>query len=70
MDSLQDFRRWKAYDRILSDYKLLVFPRKGFDGGDFATHPSVTVLETPLIEVSSSLKNALAARFLPGSKSF
>ncbi|MGP1447273.1 MAG: nicotinate (nicotinamide) nucleotide adenylyltransferase [Candidatus Limimorpha sp.] len=54
MDSLQDFRRWKAYDRILSDYKLLVFPRKGFDGGDFATHPSVTVLETPLIEVSSS----------------
>ncbi len=54
MDSLQSFRRWKAYERILSDYKLLVFPRKGYDGGDLITHPSVTVLETPLIEVTST----------------
>lgn len=54
MDSLEDFHRWKDYERILTEYKLLVFPRRGYHGGRFVTHPSVTVLETPIIEISST----------------
>ena len=60
MDSLQGLPRWKEYQAILDDYELLVFPRKGYDGGDFIHHPHVTVLETPVIEVSSTfIRNCL-----------
>ena len=30
-DSLADIRRWKDYSRILSDFGVAVFPRKGHD---------------------------------------
>ena len=52
MDSLQGLPQWKEYEKILSNYELLVFPRKGFDGGQLANHPSVTILETPILEIS------------------
>lgn len=54
MDSLEGFPRWKEYQAILDNYELLVFPRKGYDGGELLNHPHVKVLETPIIEVSST----------------
>ena len=54
MDSLQNFKNWREYQSILDNYELLVFPREGYDGGDLARHPSVTVLKTPIVEVSST----------------
>ncbi len=54
MDSLQGLPRWREYQAILDGYELLVFPRKGYDGGDLVHHPHVKVLETPVIEVSST----------------
>lgn len=54
MDSLQGFPRWKEYQAILDNYELLVFPRKGYNGGELLQHPHVKVLETPIIEVSST----------------
>ena len=54
MDSLQGMHNWRKYQDILDGYELLVFPRKGYDGGDLIHHPHVTVLETPIIEVSST----------------
>ena len=54
MDSLQNFKNWREYQKILDNYELLVFPREGYDGGDLARHPSVTVLKTPIVEVSST----------------
>ncbi len=54
MDSLQNFKNWREYQRILDNYELLVFPREGYDGGDLARHPSVTVLKTPILEISST----------------
>ena len=60
MDSLQSFHRWREYQAILDDYELLVFPRKGYDGGELVRHPHVKVLETPIIEVSSTfIRNCL-----------
>ena len=35
-------------------YELLVFPREGYDGGELINYPSVTVLKTPIIEISST----------------
>jgi len=44
MDSLQNFKNWREYQRILDNYELLVFPREGYDGGELINYPSVTVL--------------------------
>ena len=30
-DNLQDIRRWRDFPRILSEYGVTVYPRKGFD---------------------------------------
>ena len=54
MDSLENMHRWREYQAILDGYELLVFPRKGYDGGELIHHPHVKVLETPVIEVSST----------------
>ena len=60
MDSLQGLHRWREYQAILDNYELLVFPRKGYDGGDLIHHPHVKVLETPVIEVSSTfIRNSM-----------
>ena len=60
MDSLQGMHRWREYQAILDGYELLVFPRKGYDGGELIHHPHVKVLETPVIEVSSTfIRNSM-----------
>jgi nicotinate-nucleotide adenylyltransferase len=54
MDSLQNMKNWREYQKILDNYELLVFPRKGYDGGELVNYPSVTVLKTPILEISST----------------
>ena len=54
MDSLQNFKNWREYQKILDNYELLVFPRAGYDGGELINYPSVTVLKTPILEISST----------------
>lgn len=54
MDNLANFRKWKNYQVILDNYHLLVYPRKGYDGGDLIHHNSVQIVEAPEIEISST----------------
>ena len=54
MDSLQNMKNWREYQKILDNYELLVFPREGYDGGELINYPSVTVLKTPILEISST----------------
>ena len=54
MDSLQNFKNWREYQKILDNYELLVFPREDYDGGELINYPSVTVLKTPILEISST----------------
>ncbi len=54
MDSLQNLKNWREYQKILDNYELLVFPREGYDGGELVSYPSVTVLKTPILEISST----------------
>lgn len=54
MDSLQNLTRWREYKKILDNYMLLVFPREGYDGGELVHHQSVTILKTPILEISST----------------
>ena len=53
-DNLETFDKWKNHEEILSRHTLLVYPRPGYSGGDMANHPSVSVTQAPLIEISST----------------
>ena len=75
MDSLQNLKNWREYQRILDNYELLVFPREGYDGGDLVNYPSVTVLKTPILEISSTfirqcIKEGRDVRYFMPEKAF
>ncbi len=53
-DNLAGFTKWKNADIILRDYRIIVYPRPGYDGGDLKDHPSVTMTDTPVMELSST----------------
>jgi nicotinate-nucleotide adenylyltransferase len=53
-DNLLSFKKWKNYELILRDYSLLIYPRPGYTDAEFANHPSVTVTDTPLMEISAT----------------
>lgn len=53
-DNFQSFKKWKNYDEILKYYQIYVYPRPGYDLGEFENHPSLKVVNAPLMEISSS----------------
>ncbi|WP_149915373.1 nicotinate (nicotinamide) nucleotide adenylyltransferase [Sphingobacterium cavernae] len=53
-DNLAGLLKWKNADIILRDYHIIVYPRPGYDGGDLKNHPSVTMTDTPVMELSST----------------
>lgn len=53
-DNLASFPKWKNADIILRDYRIIVYPRPGYDGGVLKDHPSVVMTETPIMELSST----------------
>lgn len=53
-DNLQTLDKWRNYETILEYYNILVYPRPGFDGGDFRNHPRVTWAEAPQMDISST----------------
>ena len=61
MDNLACFDKWKKYQDILDNYNIIVYPRKGYDGGEIVNHKSVRVIDAPEIEISSTfIRNAVA----------
>ena len=53
-DNLAGLMKWKNAEIILRDYRIIVYPRPGYDGGALKTHPSVTMTDTPVMELSST----------------
>lgn len=63
MDNLESFQRWKAWEIILQNHRLLVYPRPGSVGGSLTNHPNVQIVNAPLMEISSSfIRQALASQ--------
>ena len=68
-DSLADIRRWKNYARILSDFGVAVFPRKGHDleaikADLLKEDPSyrITLLKAEMVDISSTtIREAIAS---------
>lgn len=62
-DNLESFERWRNYEYILEHYRLLVYPRPGSEHCKLATHPSVTMVDVPMMDISSSfIRKQIAAR--------
>ena len=62
-DNLVSLKKWKNYEIILRDYRILVYPRPNYHTpADLENHPSITFTETPLMEFSSTfIRNAVKA---------
>ncbi|HVW96618.1 MAG TPA: nicotinate (nicotinamide) nucleotide adenylyltransferase [Mucilaginibacter sp.] len=62
-DNLVSLPKWKNYKLILRDYQIYVYPRPGYENTDLATHPSVTITMTPLMELSATfIRKSLAEK--------
>jgi nicotinate-nucleotide adenylyltransferase len=53
-DNFQSFHKWKNYEQILKQYKLYVYPRPGYELGEYKNHTSLSLINAPLMEISSS----------------
>ena len=53
-DNWLRFDHWKASEEILSQYSLLVYPRKGYPLDRIPPHPHVQIVDAPELEVSST----------------
>ncbi|MCK9219221.1 MAG: nicotinate (nicotinamide) nucleotide adenylyltransferase [Bacteroidales bacterium] len=53
-DNLTSFKKWKNWETLLKIYQIYVYPRP--DTGDhlFHDHPSFTMIDAPLITLSST----------------
>ena len=53
-DNLMTFNRWRNYEYILEHYRILVYPRPGSERCQLASHPNVTMVDVPMMDISSS----------------
>ena len=53
-DNLKSFKKWKNYELILRDYRIMVYPRPGYENAELSSHSSITITSTPLMELSST----------------
>lgn len=54
-DNLATFEKWLNYEWILENYRLYVYPRPGYDAAERRSHPHVTFVDAPHIELSSTM---------------
>lgn len=61
-DNLKSLHKWKNYQVLLDDYHIIVYPRisKGTIPDDLLNHESVTRIDAPIMEISSTMiRNAI-----------
>lgn len=59
-DMLTSLTKWKNYQVLLEQYKILLYPRPHVAPTLFDHHPSVTFTEAPLVDISSSfIRNSI-----------
>lgn len=53
-DNLGTFHKWKNYEMILKHYEIMVYKRPSYELGELKDHPSINIVEAPLLEISAS----------------
>ncbi|MDR2651559.1 MAG: nicotinate-nucleotide adenylyltransferase [Prevotellaceae bacterium] len=53
-DSLDGIEQWRAYQKILHDYKIYIYPRLGYNTKMLCNKYKTESLDAPIIEISST----------------
>ena len=53
-DSWASIKRWKESDQLISDYPILIYPRKGYEIQIPKDYLHIRTVDAPLIEISST----------------
>ncbi|NND62329.1 MAG: nicotinate-nucleotide adenylyltransferase [Flavobacteriaceae bacterium] len=63
-DNLKSFPKWKNYEIILDRYAIYVYPRisEGTIEHQFKSHPKITEVDAPIMELSSTFIRKSIAR--------
>lgn len=64
-DNLKSLHKWKNYEQILNRYIIYVYPRpsEGILETKWLGHPSIKIIDAPLMEISSSfIRKSIKAR--------
>lgn len=70
-DNLESLTKWKNFELLINQRKILLYPRPGCIQTPFHQHPNVKLIDAPLMEISSSfIRQAIKERkdvrfFLP-----
>lgn len=60
-DNWQSFSRWYCSDRLLSENSILVYPRPGYPVDTSSLPPTVRLVSSPVLEISSTfIRQALS----------
>jgi nicotinate-nucleotide adenylyltransferase len=60
-DNFINITSWKSFDTLLRDYNFLVYQRPGFEIDQTIINPNVTIVQAPLINISSTQIRELIA---------
>jgi nicotinate-nucleotide adenylyltransferase len=52
-DSIQNIKKWKNYETLLANYKLVIYQRPGFDSKPIQQE-NITYLQSPFLDISST----------------
>lgn len=62
-DNLANLHKWRNYEYILENYRILVYPRPRSERCALREHRNVTMVDVPMIDISSSyIREQIAAR--------
>jgi nicotinate-nucleotide adenylyltransferase len=53
-DIFPTLHKWKNWEQLLDFYKFYVYPRPGSQDHELVNHPSITLYDAPMIEISAS----------------
>lgn len=54
-DNLLSIDRWKDYSTIITDYRILVYPRPGYNVELLPENSTIQVIKAPLLDISSTM---------------
>lgn len=68
-DNLDKFDKWKAYQEIINNYKIIVYPRNNINTKKFEEIKTIQRVNSPQIEISSTrirenIKNNKSVQYL------
>jgi nicotinate-nucleotide adenylyltransferase len=53
-DNLATIDKWKNYEKLLAEFKVLVYSRPNYDLSTKIKYANVTIVEAPLLDISAS----------------